>query len=182
MYTDLERAYKGEFSPTQPFRLHQAMGWRLYDVLWDSLIPIFHERVVDLLEGAGLTGWAKYRVMVTDRRGEELAGYRWGLAVHGRCQLTCFSKDHSRVVYEQFPGGLFPRYEGLHVSVDSWDGSDFFLSREGTGYLIVTEPVARVLRSSKVTNVELTPIERVKSAEAKDQPIFPKARTDDAIQ
>lgn len=170
-YELMEQAACGEVNLAEPLLLHQAMGWRLYDVLWSSLLPVLHDRVVEALDAAQLTGWGKYPVCVTDRAGKVLPDYRYGLSVLGRCGPTCLDKDHSRIVYEDLPGGLAPYYLGLHVTVSEWDGSDVFRD-PGKGYILMSERAAAALKAAKVTNIELQPIEKVRVS-ASDQPFYP---------
>jgi hypothetical protein len=170
-YRVMGQAARGDVILSEPLPLHQAMGWRLYDVLWNSLLPVLHDRVVEVLEGAHLTGWGKYPVCVTDRAGKVLQDYRWGLSVLGRCGPTYLDKHHSRIVYEDMPGGLAPNYVGLHVPLAEWDGSDVFRD-PSKGYILMSERAAAALKAAKVTNIELKPIEEVRVS-ADDQPFYP---------
>lgn len=68
-----------------------------------------------------------------------------------------------------------PRYRGLHVTWDSWDGSDMFLAADGrTAFLVVSEAVQTLFARAKVKNVKLTPLSDV-DVIATDQPDIPKS-------
>jgi hypothetical protein len=83
-------------------------------------------------------------------------------------------KEHSEVVYQDYPGGRFPNYKGLYV--DSWDGSDLFVAADGkTGFKVVTRRVAELFRRKKITNVVFAPVSDVQGS-ATDQPEFPRKR------
>ena len=52
-----------------------------------------------------------------------------------------------------------PWFRGLHFDAGSWDGSDMFMDREGTGWILVTEKVAKLFKRAKVSNCDLRDIE-----------------------
>jgi hypothetical protein len=174
-YGEMEVAYRGEGRPSQAPLIHHSMGWMLCDFIWVSLVPIIHERVVDLLTLGGVTG-ASYPVQVFDREGRPAPGYH-GLSITGRCKSIFVDPKRAEVIYQDLPGGRFPYYKGLHVTTESWDGSDIFTAADGkTGHIVVTEKVRVLLARARVTNVELSPVSEYVSPEsAEDQPRFPKA-------
>lgn len=177
VYREMESAYRGVSRPSRIPSVRHGMGRRLCDFIWVSLIPIIHQRVVDLLTLAGTTGWAAYPVQVFDRQGVPVTGYH-GLIITGRCQSMFLDAEHSEVVYEELPGGRYPYYKGLHITTDSWDGTDIFTAADGkTGWVVVTEKVKELFVKAKVTNVRLYPVSEVRVA-AEDQPSFPRAATE----
>jgi hypothetical protein len=138
------------------------MGRRLYDVVWVSSVPLVSQNVVRLLGDAGITGWGLYPVDLRDRDNKSVGGY-FGLMILGRCHTMSLDVGHSRVVYEDFPRGRAPFYQGLFVSVETWDGSDIFVSADGkTAHIVVTKRVKEVLESAGVKNVRLDPISEVR--------------------
>jgi len=172
-YREMKVAKRGEGRPSQVPLIHHSMGRKLCDFIWVSLVPIIHQRVVDLLTLGGVTGWATYPVQVFDREGLPAPGYH-GLSITGRCRSMYLDAAHSEVVYEELPGGLCPYYKGLYITTDSWDGSDIFTSADHeTDYLVVTEKVRDLLTKARVTNVRLYPVSDVRVM-AEDQPTFPK--------
>ena len=106
-----------------------------------------------VLEDNHLTGWQTFAVRVLTKKGEEISGYH-GLSITGRCGKIDYSKSEvitKRLVPE---GPLAKFYKGLHVGLDKWDGSDFFLPEKYLG-TIVTSRVAEILKREKLTNVRL---------------------------
>ena len=95
-----------------------------------------------------------------------------GLSITGRCEPIFLDKDHSSVVYEENPRGRFPYYQGLFITTESWDGSDFFMAADArTDYIIITERVRDLLRRANVKNIRIEPISEVQ-VYAMDQPKF----------
>ena len=176
LYEEMEMAKLGRGRPSQVPLIRQSMGRKLCDFIWVSLVPIIHQRVVDLLTLGGVTGWTSYPVLVIDRNGREVRDYH-GLCITGRCESIFVDRKRAEVVYRDLPGGRFPYYKGLHVTTESWDGSDIFAAADGkTGHIVVTEKVRKLFAKARVTNVELNPIaEYVSPEKAEDQPSFPKA-------
>lgn len=176
LYTEMEQAYLGEELPSKVPCIRHSMGRKLCDFIWVSLVPIIHQRVVDLLTLGGVTGWATYPVQVFDQQGEPAPGYH-GLRITGRCQSMYLDAAHSRIVYEELPGGRFPYYQGLYIPIETWDRSDMFTSSDHkTAYVVVTEKVRVLFAKAKVTNVRLYPVSEVRVA-AEDQPRYPKQRS-----
>jgi len=166
-------AWRGEVVPAAPIVVSHSMGGRLRDFIWIGTIPIVHERVVEALMSANLTGWDTYPVQVFTRDGKAAADYH-GFAITGRCGSLFLDKEHSEVVYQDYPGGRFPKYKGLFVTTDSWDGSDLFIAADGkTGWKVVTQRVVEIFRRKKVTNVSFEPVSEV-LVDAPDQPAFPR--------
>ena len=84
-------------------------------------------------------------------------------------------KEHSELVYEVNPRGKFPYYKGLFITLDSWDGSDFFMSADGkTEFVVVTRKVHDLFRKASVTNIRMEPISEVRVL-AMDQPVVEAA-------
>jgi hypothetical protein len=171
----MELAHRKEVTPAKPFHVRQDMGKRLFDFVWDSMIPLVHDRVVDLLKQDDVTGWGVYPIQLFDKEGALVPNYNWGLSISGRCGPTYLDKEHSAVVYQEMPGGRFPQYQGLYVPTESWDGSDIFLSANGTGWKLITGKVRELFLRASVSNVMIEPISEVRM-HATDQPRFPKGK------
>jgi hypothetical protein len=174
-YREMEVAKRGDSRPSQVPVIHHSMGRKLCDFIWVSLVPIIHQRVVDLLTLGGVTGWTSYPVLVIDRDGREVRDYH-GLCITGRCESVFVDRKRAEVVYQDMPGGRFPYYKGLHVTTESWDGSDVFTAADGkTGHIVVTEKVRDLFAKARVTNVEISPISEYVSPEsAEDLPSYPR--------
>ena len=174
-YAVMTKALRGEVVPADPIIVNHSMGRKLLDFIWISLEPVVHERVIETLDSAGITGWATYGVQVYDRGGRAIPGYQ-GFAITGRCGSMYLNKEHSEVIYEDLPGGRFPSYKGLYVAADSWDGSDVFVAADGkTAHMVVTRRVAELFRRKKITNVAFESVSEVQVS-ASDQPRFPRKR------
>jgi hypothetical protein len=171
----MRKAARGGVVPANPIVVNHSMGGRLRDFIWISLEPVVHERVIKTLHDAGITGWATYAVQVYERDGRAVPDYH-GFAITGRCGSMFLDKEHSEVVYKDYPGGRFPNYKGLYVTTDSWDGSDLFVAADGkTGHVVVTQRVVELFRRKKITNVVFEPVSEVQVS-ATDQPRFPRKR------
>lgn len=169
-YDQLVRAKRGSFLPARPIIVHRDSGSIQNDFMWVSLEPLIHRRIGDLLELSTVTGWSTYPVEVHDRDGA-LAGF-CGLAITGRCQSIFLDKNHSELVYEVTSRGQFPYYKGLSITVDSWDGSDFFMSADGQSeWIVVTRKVRDLFRKANVTNIRMEPVSQVR-VHAMDQPVL----------
>jgi hypothetical protein len=60
---------RGESKPPRPLRISRSGGHQILDVLWTTAMwPILlHDRVLDLLKSAQLSGWETYPVSVEVR-------------------------------------------------------------------------------------------------------------------
>lgn len=131
-------------------------GGRPSDLIWTTFAGLFlvSDRLRELLESEGITGWKTYPVEVTDRSGEVYPGYH-GLAVTGRCGPFDLSK--SQMIIKPPPvsqGRAAPYHRGLFFDPATWDGSDVFCSENGWLSVIVTRKVHDLARRHKVRNVE----------------------------
>jgi hypothetical protein len=116
-----------------------------------------------ILEANAFTGWKTYSVQVLDKKGHEIQGYH-GLSITGRCGKVDFSK--SEIIEKRLvPHGPLGRYyKGLHVGLDKWDGSDFFLPQKYFG-VIITSRVAEVFKIVKLTNIRLENLVEVETSD-----------------
>lgn len=138
-----------------PVIFKQEYGKKLEDVLdtgWPSLFLI-SDKLKGVLEESTLTGWKTFVVKVLDKKGQEIQGYH-GLSITGRCGKIDYSK--SEIIEKRLvPNApLSKYYKGLHVGLDEWDGSDFFLPEKYFG-IIITSRAAEVLKKNKLTNIRL---------------------------
>lgn len=137
------------------------MGGQATDFLWSGLIPLvcISERVSELLQMNGITGWTTYPVEVFGRKGEPLPGYH-GFAVTGsECRRD---RSRSQIFTRQAVSGgePFQVYKGLYFYEEDWDGRDI-LWVKSYGGIVVTEKAYKILKRAKVTNVKLTPLPEV---------------------
>lgn len=170
-YGTLEAARRGDVVVHRPIAIRVDRGRKLLDVVWISLVPVIHERVVEALRLSKVTGWGIYPVEIFDREERLIRDYH-GLVVTGRCESMFLDKEHSRIVYEETSRGRFPYYRGLSITTDSWDGSDIFTAADGrTAYTIITERLRDLLVKAKITNVLIRPVSEIQGY-AMDQPKF----------
>ena len=146
-----------------PVIFKQEYGKKLEDVLdtgWPSLFLI-SDKMKAVLEENALTGWKTFGVKVLDKKGQEIQGYH-GLSVTGRCGKIDYSKSEiiEKRLVPNAPLGKY--YKGLHVGLDKWDGSDFFLPEKYFG-IIITSRAAEVLKKSKFTNIKLENLEEIET-------------------
>lgn len=153
---------RGERRPKEPLAFVHRMGGKVpSDVIWTGyvVIHIFADRVVELLRQKGFTGWSTYPVEVRGKDGEVFPGYH-GMSFPGRCGPI--ENARSTIVYEQMPGGVFPRHKGIFFAPETWDGSDFFMPSDGSGFVFVTEAVKEAFEKAKVKNVCFSRLDEIK--------------------
>jgi hypothetical protein len=145
---------RGELTPKRPVNIRHYMGSEPKDVVWTTFISpiIFHNRIIELLIAKRFSGWSTYPVIVYGKKGEVFEGYS-GMAIKGRCGPI--DKSKSEVVQRDYPGGKFPVLKGIFFDLKSWDGSDFFMSSDGSFFEFVTQPVKDCFEQAKVTHLNL---------------------------
>lgn len=152
---------RAELRPTHPIRVNWAMGRARPEELmvWTTYAaPILvAEPVVQMLRSHGFSGWSLYGVSVQDKRGQTCPGHH-GLGVTGRCGPIEWARGIE--VPRIFPGGVFPVWKGLFFEPASWDGSDFFMSADGSGYVFVVEAVKKAFERAKIRNVGFQPLDQ----------------------
>ncbi|MCL2072651.1 MAG: hypothetical protein FWH18_01920 [Marinilabiliaceae bacterium] len=138
-----------------PVKFKQEFGKNLQDILdtgWAGLYLI-SDKMKLILEDNKLTGWKTFDVKVLDKSKQEIQGYH-GFSVTGRCGNIDYSKSEI-IEKRRVPNGpLCKFYKGLHVGLDKWDGSDFFLPEQYLG-TIITSKVSEILKKNKLTNIRL---------------------------
>lgn len=155
LYDEL-RLIQGDYlNISFPVIFKQEYGKKLEDILdtgWASLFLI-SDKMKAVLEENALTGWKTFAVKVLDKKGQEIQGYH-GLSITGRCGKIDYSKSEiiEKRLVPNAPLGKY--YKGLHVGLDKWGGSDFFLPEKYFG-IIITSKTAEVLKKNKLTNIRL---------------------------
>lgn len=136
-----------------PVNFKQDTGNNFADILdtgWPSL-HLISDRLNSILKDNGLTGWQTFPIKLYDKRGKEITGYR-GFSIIGQCGPKNY--DSCEIIEKTLvPNGPICRY-CRGVSIDEWDGSDFF-TPEGSYSIIITKKAADVLKNSKVTNLSI---------------------------
>lgn len=129
-----------------PIVFHQEEGKRMRDVLDMRSVGFFviSDRMKDVLEESGFTGWKTYPIQLYDKKKNLISGYS-GFTVTGK---------GGRVYY--------PLIEAwnpvLGWNPASWDGSDFF-HFENTRHILITERVMKVLSKHKIDAIDMDPLE-----------------------
>jgi hypothetical protein len=148
-----------------PLRFKQKRGVKLKDVLSTGTATLFliSDNLRNLLENHNLTGWKTFSVTLLNKNGIEILGYH-GLSIVGRCGPIDYTK--SKIIYKNIleNGPLWKYYKGLHVGLDQWDGSDFFLPQDYFG-TIVTGKTVELLQTNKITNLVLRNLIDIEIAE-----------------
>jgi hypothetical protein len=155
----------GRESVTKPLDCDQFLGKTPYDLVGTGFAA-FHlisDRVVASLRGEGFTGWRSYPAAVHTKGGEVISGYQ-GLVVTGKCVPTDPTAAREALAPPPNRRGQSTLVrQGLYFDPATWDGSDLFVP-EGTGWIIVMEPVKEALTRARVTNIgfgRLTEIEQM---------------------
>jgi len=148
-----------------PIIFKQEYGNKLRDILdtgWPSLFLI-SDKMKAVLENNDLTGWKTFPVIVLDKQGQEINGY-YGFSITGRCGKINYSK--SEIIEKRLVsnGPFIKYYKGLHISLDKWDGTDFFIP-EDTLHIIITDRVRQIIQKSKITNVTLQSLAEYETSE-----------------
>src|SRR5690349_7061477 len=153
---------RGERKARTPVRFERDEGSRPLDLVGVTFGPvtIVSRRVIDVLEGERLAGWATYPVEL-DGVGDDAYS---GLAVHGRCGPIDNALTPKMMLPPPVPDGeAVPGRRGLLFEHGSWDGSDLFCPSEGAA-IFVTREVRDALLDAKVENLHferLTEVERL---------------------
>ena len=136
-----------------PVLFKQEYGEKLQDILdtgWPGLFLI-SDKMKTILEDNNLNGWKTFTVKVFDKSGYNINGYH-GLSITGRCgKINC---NKSKVIELKLvsDGPIVKFYKGMHVDLDKWDGSDFFLP-EKNFKILITSKVVEILKNHQLTNV-----------------------------
>jgi hypothetical protein len=153
---------QGQLHLDKPLKLRAEMGRRFTDLIWSTFTPIrvISQRIVDLLNTQGLTGWNVYDVEVRDKEDRIKDGY-FGFAISGKAG----SHDLRRVeVIEKPPitpkGIPYKVLRGIFFEEDFWDGKDFCLMENNIS-CVVTEKVVQAFRRAKIRNVHFIQLAQV---------------------
>lgn len=135
------------------YMFYHVLGKRFYDIIEPLAVQplLVSEKVINLLVDNNVTGWKSTEVRIY---GHDELKYHV-LMITGRCGY--FDLGRSEIVYNQMPGGKFPYVKGLYFDMDSWDGSDLFLS-PNKGFSVATKRVKQLFVKNKVTNISFTKI------------------------
>ncbi|MDE3045855.1 MAG: hypothetical protein KGJ02_04340 [Verrucomicrobiota bacterium] len=135
----------------------------LLDTGWTSLYLI-SENMKKILKDNNLTGWDTFDIKILDKKNNEVPGYS-GFSVDGRCGKVDYKK--CEIIQKRLvsTGPLVRIYKGLHIGLEEWDGTDFFLP-EGTLEIIITSKAANVFKKNKLTNLYLKNLSEIETNES----------------
>ena len=134
---------------------------KFWDVISTSLLYVFSEKVVKLLQNNNITGCKFY--LITIKGHEDLKYYL--LTITGKCGPLDDSKaeliktlsgpatkiQNTNII---IPKQQFSVMKGKYVRLETWDGCDFFLV-ENTLHSLVTERVRDLFKKHRINNVYL---------------------------
>ncbi|GHU69179.1 hypothetical protein FACS189413_07610 [Bacteroidia bacterium] len=165
-FDDVIRLLMGDYIDIKfPVIFKQAYGKRLDDIIrtGHAVLFLISDKMKAVLEENALTGWKTFAVKVLDKKGQEIQGYH-GLSITGRCGKIDYSKSEiiEKRLVPNAPLGKY--YKGLHIGLDKWDGSDFFLPEKYFG-TIITSRAAEVLKKNKLTNIRLENLTEIETSD-----------------
>ncbi len=148
--------------PLNYYDLELNYGKEFDNFLTFGFTAVIHKLVVEILKSEQLTGWRSDPVSIKIKK--EVVNYDYEYwVITGRCgPLIAGEIGH---VYHKFTDGHTVKTThrlGVQFDMDTWDGSDFFMSIDTSGYLLMTERAKRVIESIDSKNVLITPIDELK--------------------
>lgn len=138
-----------------PVIFKQSCGKNLTDILDTEYISLYliSDRMKRILEKNKLTGWKIYPIKLYDNKEKEIFGYH-GFSVTGHCGAIDYKKSEI-IEKRRIPTGPICKfYKGLHIGLDQWNETDFFIP-ENILEIIITKRAAEVLKNEKITNMDL---------------------------
>ncbi len=145
---------KGDYQGMDfPIIFKQKYGNKLRDILDTGCVSLYliSERMKQLLEEHQLTGWKVFPILLYDKKGKEIAGYH-GFSITGQSGATSYKKSEI-IEFRRVPHGSLCRYY-KGVSIDNWDGSDFFIPGEAR-HTFMTKRAADILKANKISNLSM---------------------------
>lgn len=147
-----------------PSVVHFEPGWggRENDLIGCTFVPAMFGSASfrSLVEGSRFSGVSFYDISVKQKGGKPTTKYS-GLRIAGRCGPIDKSRSARVTRMQPAPRQPYDVLLGLFFEEDTWDGSDFFVSSDGTGFLFVTESVAGALRLARLKGIEIRMLEEV---------------------
>lgn len=159
--SDYEKLMIGDFSNISfPVIFKHKYGTKLEDILdTGHWLMVISNRIKNALVQNNIKGITFYDVIILDKQDNLIDGY-CGLSVTGKCGKIDNKK--SEIIEKKLSPNapLTEFYKGLHVGLDTWDGSDFFLPENNFG-IIVTKRVFDIFKVNKFSNVKLTNLSEI---------------------
>ncbi|MFZ4773633.1 MAG: hypothetical protein ACOYK9_06570 [Chlamydiia bacterium] len=145
---------KGIFNDLDfPIIFKIKMGSKFNDLIDVTAPPLYliSEKFRNILIEYNLSGWKTFPIIFLDKHDQKIRGYH-GFSITGKCNFI--NNDNSEIIELQHAPNLpiDRHYKG--ISVDGWDGSDFFCPKLSR-HLFVSSKAADVIKKEKITNVSL---------------------------
>ena len=153
-----EAYLRGDSTPRDPIRFRREEGTKPMDLIQgsDPAYYLLSPAAVAAISSLELSGIRFYPVEI-DPKGVSgsVSGYQ-GMAVIGRCGpiQRHRARDGSRVTAI---GKTVPAKLGVYFERSTWDGSDFFMSSDGYGFVIATLRARSAIEKANLTNFRFMP-------------------------
>lgn len=150
---------RGKVYPKKQIEYRRQFGTLFDPFLTHMGPPIIHKSVYELFLEKGLTGWIATPAILHFPK--KVLNYDYyTMYITGTVGPIQFEK--SQLLKRETQTGMFWPYRlGLFFDENTWDGSDFFMSTDTTGLIIITEKAREVILQSGTKNARITPIEDV---------------------
>lgn len=123
---------------------------------------VIHKSVVKIFKAEKLTGWRSDPVSIKIKKGVVNSDYEYWIIL-GKCgpliagEIGC---EYLKIADNHSAKSTYRL--GLNFDIKSWDGSDFFMSTDKSGYLLMTERAKKVIELIESKNVKILPLEELK--------------------
>ncbi|MCB9310529.1 MAG: hypothetical protein H6567_10770 [Lewinellaceae bacterium] len=148
--------------PLNYYDLEVFHGKEFDNFLTFGFTAVIHKDVVEILKSEQLTGWRSNPVSIKIKKGVVNYDYEYWV-ITGKCgPLIAGEIGHEYHKFTDAHNVKTTHRLGVKFDMDTWDGSDFFMSTDMSGYLLMTERAKKVIESIESKNVLITPIEELK--------------------
>lgn len=127
--------------------------------IWSSWPGVMwlHNSVIEHMVGEDVRGVSSYPASLIGKSGDLIQGYH-GLVVFGRCGAIDFHRSERIVDVSGKVSG--DKFRGIFFDEVSWDGSDVFMCRDNTCYLLFSQRAKDCLEPL-LSNVEFEPLTEI---------------------
>ncbi len=153
---------RGKFDADEILHLIKNRGELFDPVLKGTLVPLINNEVKEVFERTGLTGWKSTPVKLEIKRGQFNYDYHRlfiigaiGPILYDDAPILEKTVDLGYQMYKK-------KYKkGLILDLNTWDGTDFFMSTDTSGYIIISEKAKETIELTKTDNVIITPVQEL---------------------
>jgi len=145
---------KGELKIDEPIEYGYLIGKNIYDMVGTGCsVQLLSYKITNILREHQITGWKTYPAILYDKKGNEVKEYSI-FSITGRCGPVDWSKSEAFIKDPFVPGGSAANMlRGLYPDLDTWDGSDVFMTRGDSVWTFVTKKVRDLLVKNEATNI-----------------------------